>query len=221
MNLPDNLLDPALHWLGWGLFAAVFLLALRRAPWGRLGDSAQSNVWLGTIVILTLLWSIKAGVLPGLDLHLLGAMTFTLEFGPWLAFVGLSLVLAGITVNGAAGWESFGLNALLMAGLPVLLAYGIYRFNQRRLSKNPFVFIFANGFFGSALTILATGVAASALLYLGGAYPLEKLLDDYLPYFLLLGFSEAWLTGMVVTILVVYRPQWISTFDDSIYLAKK
>ena len=108
-----------------------------------------------------------------------------------------------------------------MAGLPVLLAYGIYRFNQRRLSKNPFVFIFANGFFGSALTILATGVAASALLYLGGAYPLEKLLDDYLPYFLLLGFSEAWLTGMVVTILVVYRPQWISTFDDSIYLAKK
>lgn len=32
MNLPDNLLDPALHWLGWGLFAAVFLLALRRAP---------------------------------------------------------------------------------------------------------------------------------------------------------------------------------------------
>jgi len=221
MNLPDKLLDPALHWLGWGLFAAVFLLALRRAPWGRLGDSAQSNVWLGTIVILTLLWSIKAGVLPGLDLHLLGAMTFTLEFGPWLAFVGLSLVLAGITVNGAAGWESFGLNALVMAGLPVLLAYGIYRFNQRRLSKNPFVFIFANGFFGSALTILATGVAASALLYLGGAYPLEKLLDDYLPYFLLLGFSEAWLTGMVVTILVVYRPQWISTFDDSIYLAKK
>ena len=221
MNLPDNLLDPVLHWLGWGLFAAVFLLALRRAPWGRLGDSAQSNVWLGTIVILTLLWSIKAGVLPGLDLHLLGAMTFTLEFGPWLAFVGLSLVLAGITVNGAAGWESFGLNALVMAGLPVLLAYGIYRFNQRRLSKNPFVFIFANGFFGSALTILATGVAASALLYLGGAYPLEKLLDDYLPYFLLLGFSEAWLTGMVVTILVVYRPQWISTFDDSIYLAKK
>lgn len=221
MNLPDNLLDPALQWLGWGLFAAVFLLALRRAPWGRLGDSAQSNVWLGTIVILTLLWSIKAGVLPGLDLHLLGAMTFTLEFGPWLAFVGLSLVLAGITVNGAAGWESFGLNALLMAGLPVLLAYGIYRFNQRRLSKNPFVFIFANGFFGSALTILATGVAASALLYLGGAYPLEKLLDDYLPYFLLLGFSEAWLSGALVTLLVVYRPQWVVSFDDSRYLLNK
>ncbi|HET7775199.1 MAG TPA: energy-coupling factor ABC transporter permease, partial [Azospira sp.] len=176
MNLPDSLLDPAWQWLGWGLFAAAFLLALVRAPWGRLADSTQSNVWLGTVVTLTLLWSIKAGVLPGLNLHLLGAMVFNLECGPWLAFVGLSLVLAGITVNGAAGWESFGLNALLMAGLPVLLAYGILRFNQKRLSKNPFVFIFANGFFGSALTILATGAAATALLAAGGAYPLDKLL---------------------------------------------
>ena len=29
------------------------------------------------------------------------------------------------------------------------------------------------------------------------------------------------LQKLIVTILVVYRPQWISTFDDSIYLAKK
>jgi uncharacterized membrane protein len=221
MNLPDSLLDSAWLWLGWGLFAVAMLAAAVRAPWQRLADNTQSNVWLGTIVVLTLLWSIKAGVLPGLNLHLLGAMVFTLEFGPWLAFLGLSLVLSGITLNGGAGWESFGLNALLMAGLPVLLAQGIYRFNQKRLSKNPFVYIFANGFFGSALTILGTGLAATLLLAAGGAYPLDKLLEEYLPYFLLLGFSEAWLAGMVVTILVVYRPQWIATFDDAIYLAKK
>ncbi|GBG03498.1 hypothetical protein AZSI13_28250 [Azospira sp. I13] len=221
MNLPDSLLDSTWLWLGWGLFAVAMLGAAVRAPWQRLADNTQSNVWLGTIVVLTLLWSIKAGVLPGLNLHLLGAMVFTLEFGPWLAFLGLSLVLSGITLNGAAGWESFGLNALLMAGLPVLMAHGIYRFNQKRLSKNPFVYIFANGFFGSALTILGTGLAATLLLVAGGAYPLDKLLEEYLPYFLLLGFSEAWLAGMVVTILVVYRPQWIATFDDTIYLAKK
>lgn len=221
MNLPDSLLDPGLQWLGWGLFAAALLLALWRAPWQRLGDSTQSNVWLGTVVFLTLLWSIKAGVLPGLNLHLLGAMVFTLEFGPWLAFVGLSLVLAGITVNGAAGWESYGLNALLMAGLPVLLAQLIHRFNFRRLSHNPFVFIFANGFFGAALTVLGCGLAATLLLAGGGAYPLDKLLEDYLPYFLLLSFAEAWLSGMIVTILVVYRPGWIAAFDDDIYLANK
>jgi len=221
MNLPDSLLDPTWYWLGWGLFAAALLLTLRRAPWAQLADSSRSNVWLGTIVILTLIWSLKAGVLPGLNLHLLGAMVFNLEFGPWLAFTGLSLVLAGITVNGAAGWEGFGLNALLMAGLPVLVAQGIYCFNRRWLTKNPFVYIFANGFFGSALTILVTGLAATGLLATAGAYPLDKLVEDYLPYFLLLGFSEAWLAGMMVTILVVYRPEWISTFDDSIYLAKK
>lgn len=222
MNLPDSLLPPAWQWLGWGLFLATLAAAAIRASWHSLvTDNTRSHVWLGTIVTLTLLWSLKAGVLPGLDLHFLGAMVFTLESGPWFAFLGMSLVLAGITLNGAAGWESFGLNAMLMIALPVFLAHAIYRFNHRRLSQNLFVFIFANGFFGAALTVLTTGAAATAVLVLTGAYPAGKLLEEYLPYFLLLCFAEAWLSGMVVTLLVVYRPRWIATFDDSLYLAKK
>jgi uncharacterized membrane protein len=38
----------------------------------------------------------KAGVKPGLNLHLLGATMFTLMFGRQLAIVGFSLVLAGL-----------------------------------------------------------------------------------------------------------------------------
>ncbi|QWT45767.1 energy-coupling factor ABC transporter permease [Azospira inquinata] len=221
MNLPDSLLAPLWYEGGWGLFVFVLGLAIWRAPWRRLGDNIQSNVWLGTAVSLTVLWSMKAGVSPGLNLHLLGAMVFTLEFGPALAFIGLTLVLAGITMNGAAGWASFGLNALLMGAVPVGISYAIYRFTDRKLPKNLFVYIFANGFFGSALMILGTGLAASGVLALAGAYTLEKLSEDFLPYFILLGFSEAWLAGMVLTLLVVYRPEWVWTFDDSVYLAKK
>ncbi|MDE2586472.1 MAG: energy-coupling factor ABC transporter permease [Betaproteobacteria bacterium] len=221
MNLPDSLLDSAWALAAWGLFLLFLVVAVRRASWRRLTNSTQLNVWLGTIVSLMLLWSMKAGVLPGLNLHLLGAMLFTLEFGPWLAFVGLSVVLTTITINGAAGWLSYGLNALLMAGVPVLLASGIFRFTDRVLPKNLFVYIFANGFFGSGLTVLGTGLVATGLLAVAGAYPISMLTENYLPYFLLLGFSEAWLGGMVLTLLVVYRPEWVSTFDDSIYLAKK
>ena len=50
------------------------------------------NVWLGMVVLLTLVWSMKAGVRPGLTFHLLGATAFNLCFGPYLAFVGLCLV---------------------------------------------------------------------------------------------------------------------------------
>lgn len=221
MNLTDGLLDFTWIGVGWGLFVLCLVVALRWAPWRRLSDGGQSNVWLGSIVALTLLWTLKAGVLPGLTLHLLGAMVFTLEMGPLLAFLGLVVVLAAVTLNGVGGWEAFGLNALFMAAVPVALSWGVFRLNDRYLPKNLFVFIFANGFFGSALVVFFTGL--TVLLALGGAgvYPYGILLEDYLPYFLLLGFSEGWLAGMVVTLMVIYRPEWVSLFDDAQYLAKK
>ncbi len=221
MNLPDHFLGISWYAVGWAGFALVLLLSLWRAPWSRLNDSATLNLWLGNCVILTLLWSMKAGVQPGLNFHLLGAMLMTLEFGPALAMLGMSVVLAGITLNGAVGWQAFGLNALLMGTVPVACGYGLWRLGDRCLPKNLFVFIFTNGFFASALTIVASGLAASLLLGAAGAYPLAVLTEDYLPYFVLLGFSEAWLAGMVLTLMVVYRPAWISTFDEASYLHQR
>lgn len=218
MNLPDGLLPGAWTLAAWLLFIPVFLHAVWRAPWRRLADSTQLNVWLGTIVALILLWSLQAGVKPGLSLHLLGAMVFTLSFGPYLAFPGLCLVLAGVSLNGAAGWEGYAANALLMCGVSVLTAQALLRFNERFLPQQCFVYIFANGFFGAALTIAATGTTSALLLALAGIYPGDYLLDEYLPYVLLLAFSEAWLSGMVLTLLVIYRPEWVSTFEDSRYL---
>ena len=47
------------------------------------------------------------------------------------------------------------------------------------------------------------------------------MLSEYLPFFLVVGFSEAWLTGMALTVLVIYRPEWVATFDDRSYLLNK
>ena len=79
MNFPDALFPQS-----WALGAILpvlmaWLWCLRTAPWRRLADSGQLNVWLGTIVMLTLAWSLKAGVKPGLSLHLLGATMVTLS----------------------------------------------------------------------------------------------------------------------------------------------
>jgi uncharacterized membrane protein len=37
----------------------------------------------------------------------------------------------------------------------------------------------------------------------------------------LLGFAEAWLNGAMVTIMVVYLPHWVGSFDDRRYLLNK
>ena len=187
----------------------------------RLKDSDLFNVWLGMIVLLTLIWSMKAGVKPGLSMHLLGATVFTLSFGPHLAFVGLSLVLLGICLNGGFGIFAYAINALLMAGVGILVTQMMYRIVVRCLPRNFFIYIFVNGFFTAALSVIGVGIVATLLMVVAGAYEWEYLANEYLPYFLLLGFSEAWLSGMLITLFVIYRPNWIVTFDDASYLANK
>jgi uncharacterized membrane protein len=221
VNLTDTLLDEAWYWMAWPIWLACFVLSVWYAPWRRLRDSEQLNVWLGMVVLLTLVWSLKAGVKPGLAMHLLGANLFVLAFGPHLAFIGLSLVTLSITLNGAAGPLAFATNALLLAGVGVLVSQYLGLWVQRLLPRHFFIYIFVNGFLLSALTILAVGALSCVALAAFGAYGWEYLFTEYFPYFLLLAFSEAWLSGMVVTLFVIYRPQWMGSFDDARYLSGK
>jgi uncharacterized membrane protein len=166
------------------------------------------------------MWRLNANVRPGLNLHFLGATTLTLMFGRQLAIIGLAIVLAAVTAFGAAGWSAYPLNAVVWAALPPFLAFAIYRLVERLLPANMFVYIFASGFFGSAATIILTGLAATALLALAGIYPVPLLFSEYYPYYALLGFAEAWMNGEAITLLVVYFPHWMWTFDDKRYLRK-
>lgn len=221
MNLTDNLLGEAWYWVAWAIWLPCFAFSVWAAPWGRLKVSEQSNLWLGMIVLLTLLWSLKAGVKPGLTLHLLGANLFTLAFGPHLAFVGLCLVLLGVTLNGAAGHFAYAVNALLLAGCGVFLSHFLFRIFSSFLPRHFFVYVFINSFISSAIVVVLIGVVSTALLSVAQVYEISYLFDEYLPYFLLLAFSEAWLSGMLMTLFVIYRPQWVSSFEDSRYLSGK
>ncbi len=39
-----------------------------------------------------------------------------------------------------------------------------------------------------------------------------------MPFGLLLGWGEAFLSGLLTAIFVVYVPRWMATFDDARYL---
>ncbi len=221
MNFPSGLFPASWSWGAIALLVPILLLAAWTAPWRRLFDSTQSHGWFGAIVILVMMWSIKAGVAPGLNVHLLGATALTLMFGRSLAILGLCVVVAAVTANGEAGWQSYGLNALLLAVLPTLLAHGILRLVERLLPAHMFVYIFCATFFGAWVTVSLVGLAAVLLLAAAGIYPLQAMLSDYFPYYILLGFAEAWMNGAAITLLVVYFPHWVWTFDDRRYLLNK
>jgi uncharacterized membrane protein len=221
VNLPFELFSLAWHLVATLCALGILGLAARRVAWAELMHSGpRLNAFLGFVVVMTLLWSMRAGVLPGLNLHLLGAMAACLLFGPWLAMFGMALVLCGIALNGAVEWSAWPINFIVMGAVPVLLAEGVRRLVERFLPSHFFVYVFVMAFAGSAIVVLLSGLFACTLLFAAGAYPWAHLANEYLPYFLLLAFSEAWISGAVITMMVVYRPEWVATFDDQRYLRR-
>jgi len=149
---------------------------------------------------------------------MLGATLLTLMFGPHLAMIGLFVVLSLITLFGHAGLEAFGLNFLLMAALPVFFSHHLFKWVDKKLPNHFFIFILANSFFGAAIAIALCGLTATLILAASGIYKSDYLYSNYLIYYILMGWSEAFLTGMAATLMVVYRPSWMCTFDDKRYL---
>jgi uncharacterized membrane protein len=109
-----------------------------------------------------------------------------------------------------------------VAALPAAVSWGTFRLLERRLPNHFFVYVLGNGFFGAALSVAAIGLATTALMALAGAYTLDYLFTHYTPYAtLLISWAEAFTTGMAITVMAVYRPAWLETFDDVKYLHNK
>lgn len=220
MNLVSANIPAAWLWFLWALAALLGGLVLRRAGWRMLGDKANLNVFLAATVAVLGLWLIKTGIKPGLNFHLLGATVLTLMFRPLFALLAIALITAGITLLHGE-YAAFAANWLIMGAVPVGVSWAIYRLVDRRLPNHLFIYVFLNGFFGAALAVMCVGLASTAFAALAGAYPLGYLLEEYLPFYLLMAWSEAFATGMLVTVMVVYKPQWVATFDDRRYLLDK
>jgi uncharacterized membrane protein len=67
--------------------------------------------------------------------------------------------------------------------------------------------------------MLLCGFAASAVLSLAAADSLPG--GSYLQVIPLLMFGEAFLNGMIMILLVAYKPRWVATFHDHWYLDGK
>lgn len=217
MNLTDPLIALSWHWLWWPWIGCLGWVLLR-APWGVLQLPSILNLMLSACVLVLAYWQVHAGLQPGLSLHLIGATLLTLLFGPWFGFLSILLVLVLNTAWTGGAWQALPLNSLILDATPVTVSWWLYRWADTQLPNHLFVYIFFNAFFGAGVAVLATGVAATVVLLGMGDYTWPYLSGNYLPYYLLMAWSEAVSTGMLITLLVVYRPQWVATFNDRQYL---
>ncbi len=216
-----SLLPESFYIAGWLGLAVLAWRWLMSGDWRRLAEPSRMNLFLGATVAVLALWQIRTGMKPGLAFHLYGLAALTLMFGFWRATFSGVLILLANAAFGRGSWSGLGLDALLVAALPAGVSWGVYRFAERFLPNHFFIYVLGNGFFGAALSVAAIAVGTTALMVLAGAYSLDYLLGQYTPYALLLSWGEAFSTGMAVTVMAVYRPAWLETFDDVKYIQNK
>lgn len=218
VNLQGGAIPAFWLWLGHAAFAGLLAAALLRRPWGWLAPDTRQHAFAGAVVACMLLWSIAGRIGGGPSFHVLGTTVLTLMFGPSLAFIAAALVLVGVTAAGAAGWAAFGVNSLLMAAIPIAVSYAVYRWADRRLPNHFFVYVLVCAFVNGGLAMTASRLAARGLASVAGIPAGEVAASDYLIATVLLAWAEALITGMLITIFVVYRPGWVRLFDDRRYL---
>lgn len=220
MNLPDTALVPPLTWGCNIIFAGALIAAVLRAPWSRL-DGSFAHVFFGACMVLFSLWMMGAGIEPGLSLHLLGTVLLVLMFDLPLGLIGSAAVLAATTAVAEGGWAAFGGNGLALCLLPALVGRGFLRIAWRWLPDNFFIYVFVNSYLAGAVSMVVAGLVNAVLLWFSGTYDGDHLIWQYLVLLPMLAFAEGFLTGGAAAIFAVYRPEWVSTFDDFRYLRNR
>lgn len=222
MNLPATLISADWLWLANLGFAYFLFRAVRHAPWRKVLENREMvNALVGLTIGAFLLWQFNAGIRPGFNFHILGSTLFMLLFGWQVAAAVITLVMAATWFRMGLDWAALGLNGLLMIVIPVLFSEWLLRFSQRNLPKNLFLFVLWNGFVCAGLTILLNVVATTLLLLALSPYTWDEVQSNYLVAVPIILFTEALMTGMLITAFTVFLPEAVMNFSDAEYLDGK
>ncbi len=66
--------------------------------------------------------------------------------------------------------------------------------------------------------MFAAMLAKNAFLLVSNQVSFSQIRETYLPIAPLMMFPEAFINGFIVTVFVVFKPGWIPSFDDEVYL---
>ncbi len=178
------------------------------------------HLCLGGAIVLVPLWTLRAGLHEGLEIHFLGLTSLTLLLGWRLALLAPCLTLLLLAYFGVIPLTDIGWQALIGVALPVATSWLLFLGSWAWLPRHLFVYLFVAAFLGGALSISAKVIASALLMGVSGTYSWHTISADYLSIWPLLLFPEALLNGMTMTLLAVYRPHWVNTFFDREYLGR-
>ena len=212
------------------LAVAALAVALLLRPWRQLASRAPlvtqnhgdiSALWtplLATLVILPWLWALPTLHNMPLQLQWSGACLVTLTLGwplavPTLLAVGAVACLLSPGLGAEAALKLSVWHGLVPATLALCWGALLRRF----LGTKVFVYIFGRGFVGTVLCLFASGLLAQmAGEQLPGVHQELGKIARWL-----MAWGDAVITGMMAAVFVAYKPQWLATWSDDLYLYNK
>jgi len=199
---------------------SLLILALATAlllrPWRMMAGALHLTPLLATLTVLPWLWALPSLHKMPLQLQGSGACLVVLMLGwplavPVLCGVGLLAWLIS-----PMPWDTALDLTVWLGVVPATLAMLLGAAIRRWIGTYLFVFIFARAFIGSALCVFAAGLLAQLV---GHSIP---GIDDGVSLIAhwLLAWGDAFLTGMFTAIMIAFKPAWLATWSDQLYLAK-
>lgn len=216
-------------WLEAALLLVSLAAALAAQPWRMLAShkaldheshGAPSALWtpmLAALVLLPWLWALPTLHAMPLQLQWSGACLVVLMLG-WPLAIPV-LIAVGVTaclISPAMAWTDALGAATWLGVVPATLALGLGALVRRYTGTKPFVYVLGRAFLGTVVCVFA----ASALSQWSG-HQLPGVGNELsLVARWLMAWGDGFVTGMLAAIFVAFKPEWLATWSDRLYLPR-
>jgi cobalt/nickel transport system permease protein len=173
MHIPDGFVAPHIYIPSYMVFTLLFAKALKEF---KEVFEEKSLPYLATLTAFAFIISSVSLPLPGgTSVHGLGVALLSLLFGPWTAFICISLVLfLQVVLLGEGGISTYAINSLCMGFMGAFSAFFIHR-----LFKKGSFSLFLSGFASTLLSALMLSILLGIHPYL---FKDERGNPLYFPY---------------------------------------
>lgn len=211
LHIPDGFLSTEVAIIGWILVVPILAYALRQTK-RHLGE--RQVPFLGVIAaFIFAAQAINFPVAAGTSGHLLGGALAAILLGPWAATV---IMVAVIVIQALlfqdGGLVVMGWNIINMGVITSFTGYAAYIFIRRVLGNRSGSHL-SGAFFGAWLSVVVAALATAIQLAFSGTVPLRLALPAMASVHILIGIGEAIITVGAVSLLLVLRPELVTSAE--------
>ena len=191
-----------------------------RKPLAHETHGTPSALWtplLATLVFLPWLWALPTLHAMPLQLQWSGACLVVLMLGWPLAILALVAVGAlAALLSPSMGWLQALGSVVWLGVVPATFGMLLGALVRRFTGTRPFVYVLGRAFLGTVVCVFAAGVLSQWSGHeLAGVGSELSLVARWL-----MAWGDGFMTGMMAAVFVAFKPEWLATWSDSLYLSR-